>query len=124
MIILTKRLAEMMGTGATGGWHYRYGEWSAPDDVSAADVIRFEQDYLGNAHLGISPEVIAELERRPSRDLIWVCRSKGEARQFVPEGICDTKADLQTVYITANCRVLAEDGDGGLLLLLPESGGA
>ena len=114
-------LLRRFGKATSSGTYFRWGEWSAPDDVSAADVVRFEQDYLGNSHLGIPPEVIGELETRPSADLVWVCRAKNEAEQFIPEGLDEQEID--SVYVPPGSRILAEDGDGGLLVLFPSNNG-
>lgn len=110
-----------LGRPIPSGLYFRWGEWSAPDDISAADVIRFEQEYLGNIHLGVSSEVIAKLEGRPSRNLIWVCRTREEAKQFIPECLDGEGECIEAIHIPFGSQILAEDGDGGILILLPLS---
>jgi hypothetical protein len=110
-----------LGRPIPSGLYFRWGEWSAPDDISAADVIRFEQEYLGNIHLRVSSEVIAKLEGRPSRNLIWVCRTREEAKRFIPECLDGEEGCVEAINIPFGSQILAEDGDGGMLVLLPLS---
>jgi hypothetical protein len=110
-----------LGRPIASGLYFRWGEWSAPGNTSAADVIRFEQEHLGNTHLGISSEVIAQLEVRPSRDLVWVCGTREEARQFIPEDLDGQEECIEAISIPSGSQILTEDGDGGLLILLPLS---
>jgi len=110
-----------IGRPIPSGTYFRFGEWSAPGDVSAADVIRFEQEYLGNTHLGVSPAVIAQLEDRASRTLLWVCRTSEEARRFIPDCLDDEGRSIEAIHIPFGSQMLAEDGDGGMLILLPLS---
>ena len=66
------------GTGkAYEGPAYRVktGTETKPEAKTAADVIRFEQEELGN-DLGVSPEKMKELEQRPASDIVWFTRDK------------------------------------------------
>jgi len=79
--------------------------------TSAADVIRYEQDELGNP-LGIAPALIAELETFPASSLLWVTFKRfGAARYGKPE----------RVKIDGQAFVIAEDGDGGFLILFSDN---
>lgn len=72
---------------------------------SALDVIAFEEQKLGNtadfAHL-------APLAKIGSSDVVWVARKRSAAARY---------GDVRPVDIGKHARVIAEDGDGGLLVL-------
>lgn len=76
--------------------------------TTAADVVRHEQSELGNK-LGVSKEVIESLEGTPSSELVWVTRTEQDARRYGDE--------VGSVEVSPGARVLAEDGDGGVLIL-------
>lgn len=48
---------------------------------TAADVVRHEQEVLGN-DLGITDEQLVELEKRPASDVVWVTRTEEEAKRY------------------------------------------
>lgn len=80
-------------------------------DTSAADVLRFERDELGNADVVIDPVIERVLDRVGAESVVWVCRTARDARRFGD--------DIVPVVLTADTRILvADDGDGGLLLWL------
>lgn len=81
---------------------------------TAADVVNYEQQTLGN-QLGVTDKVLAELKNRPANDVVWVTKTKTAARRYGPESLHE---------LPEGSRVLAEDGDGGFLVLkgrAPES---
>ena len=72
---------------------------------TAAAIIRFERDELGN-RVDISCDILNQLEHVSGNNLIWVCRRQRDACRYGnPESL-----DI------AQSSVLAEDGDGGTLL--------
>lgn len=72
---------------------------------TAAAIVRFERDELGNA-MNISGEILSQLEHIPGSDLIWVCRHHRDACRYgTPELIA-----------IEHCTVMGDDGDGGTLL--------
>lgn len=77
---------------------------------SALDVIAFEEQKLGNtadfAHL--APLARAALAKIGSSDVVWVARKRSAAARY---------GDVRPVDIGKHARVIAEDGDGGLLVL-------
>lgn len=84
-----------------------------PKDT-AADVINFESDELGNVsdfeHL--TPEILAELKKYPAKRIKWVTKNEKDASRYgSPENISDR---------VKGGRIIAEDGDGGYLILTPE----
>ena len=102
---------------------------------SAADVVRWEQDEMGN-DLGISDEIISQLEDVPASDLLWVGRTKDdvfwysdvskelqtddmeEAREILAGQGRDLDEELQIDDVTdevAGGRVLNEESDGALV---------
>jgi len=73
------------GEGIYKGKAYRVETGSPkPSGETAGDVIRFEQEELAN-DLGITPEKIIELNKRSSRDIVWVARNKETARWYGEE---------------------------------------
>jgi hypothetical protein len=85
---------------------YRHG---AKD--TAADVVRFETEELGN-DLAVPPDVMAELAGRAASDIVWVTRKKSDAARY-------GKPEQQ--QMPPGSRIIAEDGDGGYLVLKPKS---
>ena len=80
---------------------------------TVADVIRFEQEELGN-DLGITSEKLIELENIPSDRVIWVARDKETAAEYVSEG---EEPDVQDyTEIVKSGEILAEIPDGVLVL--------
>ncbi len=100
-----------------------------PEDATAADIINFEKDELGNeqdfAHL--TSEQMDALKKRPASDLVWVASSKEKAASYGQEdlGAELTPADIEQVSdYTEDVKggeIIAEDGDGGYLVLKPEA---
>jgi hypothetical protein len=74
---------------------------------TAADVIRYEQETLGNK-LGVTPEIVSQLEDRPATDVVWVTKSKTAAKHY---------GTPTEITLPPGSKVLAEDGDGGYLIL-------
>ncbi len=77
--------------------------------LSAGDIAHFEQDELGN-DLGIPPEDLAWLDAIPGKRPVWTCARQSDARRY--------GSHLESFFATG--IVLAEDGDGGSLILLSE----
>lgn len=77
---------------------------------SAADVVRFEMDELGN-DLGIPQDVIATLQAFPARSVIWVAKRKKDALRY---GESPDKISFSDKAV-----ILAEDGDEGFLVFDP-----
>jgi len=75
--------------------------------TSAADVIRYEQDELGNP-LGITAALILELENYSAASLVWVTLKRHDAARY---------GKPERVKIDGQAYVIAEDGDGGFLIL-------
>ena len=82
--------------------NYRHGP-----GTTAADVVRYEQDELGN-DLGVGPYTLAFLDTAPASRLVWFCKCRADAERYGKE----VKA-----YDVSGC-ILAEDGDGGVLVLV------
>jgi hypothetical protein len=98
-----------------------------PEAKTAADVIRYEQEELGNSDINISPEKLAELEKRPATDIIWVTRKSEDAAKYGQEELSDevTDKDLEGVTdytdIVKDGEIIAEIGDDGVLVLKPQT---
>lgn len=77
---------------------------------TAADVVRYEQDELGN-DLGISDEQLDELENYTAEQLKWVTRSQQEASRYgTPEEIN-----------AEGGKIIADIGPDGVLVLMPQT---
>lgn len=77
---------------------------------TAADVVRYEEEELGNELL-VPSDVRACLARMPASAIIWVCISVEEARYYGDE--------IVPVWYS---QVVGSDGEGGFLVvpLVPE----
>lgn len=74
---------------------------------SAADIVKHEQEELGN-RLGVSPAQLAALSKVPASAAFWVTASKDAAARYGrPEKINLGEAPL----------CIAKDGEGGLLMI-------
>jgi len=91
-----------------------------PRDATAADVIRFEEGELGNV-LGVSRELLKELENYSARDVIWVTKEKKDAAYYLSEGM--TKKDISEVTSVKGGRIIASDEQGGFLVLRVQEAG-
>lgn len=88
--------------------------WGIPDDAAAADVVRFEQEELGN-QMGVSADLVRELEKYSHHDVVWVTRDKADAEVYLSEGM--TRADISEIKLEPGSRIVCEDGFGGYLVL-------
>jgi len=94
-----------------GGLAFRAPSGFSLRHDSAADVIRFEREELGNDN-GVSDEVMGELEKFPADRLRWVTSRPSDAARYG-----DTVESLDV----NGCPVVGSDGDGGVLVLLPDT---
>ena len=93
-------------------WQRPYG-WRAgtryiEPGVSAGDVIRYEQEELGN-ELDVPDFLIQELQQKQvsAREIVWVCRTRQHARRYSGQGIGQPyKED-----ICPNALILAADSE-------------
>jgi hypothetical protein len=92
-------------------------------DSSAADVVRYEQETLGNS-LGIPPPLLLELDTYPACALLWVAFTRENALRY------GDAADIKAIRLDVSAHVIAADGEGGYLLFFsddltqPAGGGA
>ena len=84
-----------------------------PRGATAGDVVRFEEEELGN-ELGVTDEVLRQLDRYSASDVVWVTKKKEDAKYYLSEGM--TMADITTIDLGKG-RIVAEDGQGGFLVL-------
>lgn len=82
--------------------------------VTAADVVRFERDELGN-DIAVSEEVIKSLEGIPSNRVIWVTRTRYEAQGRYYEGNADE------ISLPKGSKIIEDIGEDGILVLLPQT---
>ncbi len=90
------------------GWRAETGYRHGPR-TTAADVVRYEQDVLGN-QLDVDEHTLRELEGVPASHVTWVTSRREVARRYGDD--CDE-------VILVGARLIAEDLDGGMLVLLP-----
>lgn len=94
-------------------WNLAYGWRSGTRYIEAgasvADVIRYEQEELGN-DLDVPEWVIEELESIPARAVVWVCRTKAHARRY-------GNVAYQERFDPGAALILATDQDNGYLIL-------
>jgi hypothetical protein len=93
--------------GNSIGW--RSGRSAVPRGASAADVVRYECNELGNEseYEHLSPPALKDLE---NYDALWVTRTKAAARRY---------GDPMPVEVPPGARVIADDQEGGYLLAIP-----
>jgi hypothetical protein len=99
----------------TSGTFYRVDTGMTQSrNATAKDIVDFEADELGNEDVQIGREKAKELgidlSQYSHKDIVWVTKSKEDAERYgAPE-------DVQEVPIE-NGTIIAEDGDGGFLIL-------
>lgn len=76
--------------------------------TTAADVVRFERDELGNEHINPDADVLTALEAVPHTRLVWACRTAQDARRYGNEPY--------EVIVGHDARIVADDPDGGYLI--------
>jgi len=104
-----------IGTPFKGkGWRVDYGD-PAPSKTTAADIVRYERDELGN-EMKVSPKDLKSLEDFSHDDVVWVTKSKRDAKIYLSEG--DTgEESLAEVELGNNPRLICADEFGGYLVL-------
>jgi hypothetical protein len=110
-----------------GAYRYETGTEIHPDAKTAADVIRYEQEELGNTDLGVSPEKLKELENRPASDIVWVTRTKEAAAKYGDQrediGAEPTPEEVANVQdyskVVGGGEIISEIGPDGVLVLKP-----
>jgi hypothetical protein len=75
--------------------------------TTAAHVVRYEQEELGN-DLGVTDTELTVLSLLPASRLVWVTRTKREAMKY---------GTPRKVELDSEAAIIAEDGDGGYLVL-------
>ena len=88
--------------------------WGIPRDATASDVVRFEETELGNKY-DLSVSLLKELENYSHNDVVWVTKKSIDAEYYLSEGM--TKKDISEVTLPKGSRIIAEDGQGGYLVL-------
>lgn len=83
-------------------------------NTTVLDVLKFESDELGNADILDQALRVASpdaLQAMPARNAIWFTASRREARRY--------GTAVEAFTPPPGARVLAFDGDGGMLILIP-----
>jgi len=103
------------GLEKTSGIFYRVDTgMTQSKNATAKDIVDFEADELGNEDVQIGREKAKEmgidLSQYSHKDIVWVTKSKEAAERY------GASEDVQEVPIQSG-TVIAEDGDGGYLIL-------
>jgi len=88
--------------------------WGISNHATAGDIVRFEEEELGN-EMGVSADLLKELERYHYSDVVWVCKDPEDAENYLSSGM--TRADITEIPIGEGARVIADDHCGGFLVL-------
>jgi hypothetical protein len=115
-VIEQKTLTPAKYTG--NAYRVETGSERRPEAKTAADVIRFEQEELGNDDMGVSPEKIKELENIPAKDIVWVTRDKQVAADLYGDSNIDIVEDY-TKEVRGG-EIIADIGEDGVLVLKPK----
>jgi len=105
----------------TSGTFYRVDTgMTQSKNTTAKDIVDFEADELGNDDVKIgrqkAKELGIDLSQYSHKDIVWVTKSKEDAERY---GEPD---EVQEIPIESG-TIIAEDGDGGFLILKDKSEG-
>lgn len=78
---------------------------------TAGDVIRYEQEELGNDY-GLNPK---KYDKYPAAQVIWACKFRKDALRYKEWGNPESFDIPDGTF-----EILAEDGDGGYLILMKD----
>ena len=90
-------------------YRYESNNWGIPRNATAADVVRFERDELGNDNQ-IDENDLKELEKAPATAVTWVCPKKKDALYYGP---------AEPFYVPPGTQIIGKDEQGGYMILLP-----
>ena len=95
------------------GKAYRVGEWTAINGQTVADLLHFEEEELGNRleDMQVNRNLLTDLEKYPARKARWVTLRIAGVLHYGSRDEVDT-------YELEDAIVVANDGDGGFLILL------
>jgi hypothetical protein len=96
------------------GYRVDIPNWGISRDATAGDIVRFEQKELGN-DLGVSEDLLRELDNYSYTNVIWVTKEREDAAYYLSEGM--TEADISEIDLGEGARIVAENGQGGFLVL-------
>lgn len=78
-------------------------------DTTAGDVVRFEQNELGNDY-GVDDSILKELDQLPASRIVWVASDREYASHF--------GAEVIEINVGVEPKIIAEDGGGGFLVMV------
>jgi hypothetical protein len=79
--------------------------------VTAYEVIRYEEEELGNDN-NVPRTILAALQKIPASGLVWVTKNIKDAKVYGD--------NVQEVPLDKDSRIIGDDGDGGYLILKGE----
>lgn len=85
-----------------------------PRNATAADVVRFERDELGNDN-HVRRDVLALLEHYPASALIWVGKDRESVEPYLTEDM--TVDDISVFDLPPGSVIVGTDDQGGYLVL-------
>lgn len=83
---------------------YRGGGVGMMPSGTAADVIKYEREVLGNSDIKVEPGV--DPKKISTKYLVWVTEKKKDAKEYGNVGIVELE----------KYQIIARDGYGGLLI--------
>lgn len=103
------------------GFFYRVGNSTMPRNLTAADIVQYEIEELGNVE-STFPEQGVDLASVPSRSLVWVCATKEDAAYYADTSEWSQEdyaefgePEIEIVFLE-RYRVVATDDQGGYLM--------
>jgi len=103
-------LPEFRGTA----WRAESGYWHAPG-TTVADIIRFEQEELGNEYPDVSDELLKDLDRFSASEVVWVNRRRKDCLTYLSEG--ESEEAVGRVHLGEGAKIVSPDYCGGFLVL-------
>jgi hypothetical protein len=106
---MSKRVGDVWSGPA---WRVESG-YAHERKATAGDVVRHEQEELGN-DIGTPQEMVKHLDQFHASRVVWVTATEGDAERYAydEEGVEPKKYE-----IPPNSIIVGVDGDGGYLIL-------
>lgn len=90
-----------------------------PSRGTALDIVKFEYKELGNKPIyDQAVKTGIPLKKYPATNTLWVTRKRKDAEYYLTEEM--SPEQLTTVNVPTGSAVLAEDNQGGYLILHPK----
>lgn len=91
-------------------YRYESNNMGIPRNATAYDVVKFEEDELGNDNK-INENDLEELKKHPATAVTWVCPKKADAMYY---------GQAEPYFVPPGTKIIGQDEQGGYMILLPE----